>query len=261
MVPAVGLSRVVRVALVVLVLAVLQLPQSEARTKDIGEHGKRDSKYYKWQRDKEEVAAKAAQAKERQLAREAEGERGPKVDLSAEEKELQQLRRAITRKEQYKREAIEAENFEEAARLRDEISDAKREVEQLQAAVKASSEQCKEDVDEGDDEGEVEEDEELVVGTDGIEIAAASEGEEEDYTSRCPDGYYDHDKNHVTREWRLALTRLVYSDALALTLLPQPVSRSTTRISPSWRRWWCTWKILPTSSSILSRPSLPSYRA
>ena len=44
---------------------------ADGNTKDIGEHGKRDSQYYKWQRDKEDVKTKAAEAKERQLAREA----------------------------------------------------------------------------------------------------------------------------------------------------------------------------------------------
>ena len=168
------------------------------------------------------VAAKAAQAKAAQLAREAEaGEKRPKAELSPEEKKLQTLRRTITRKEQYKREAIEAENFEEAARLRDEISAAKEELEQLQAAAKSSYEQCEnageengenaeakeeeeaeeEAAEEEEEENEEEEGQLTVVGADGIPITAASEDDgEKDYTSLCPDGYYDHDKDHRSRE-------------------------------------------------------------
>jgi hypothetical protein len=222
--------------------------------KDIGEEGKRGSQYYKWQRDKQDVAAKAAQAKERQLAREAEAGGGRrKVELSAEEKQLQGLRRAITRKEQYKREAIEAENFEEAARLRDEISAATEELEQLQAEAKASAEQCEEEqeaagetgeeeamardeaAEEAEQEAEEEEEEEedlVVVGADGIEITAASEeedDEDEDYTSRCPEGYFDHDKDHRSR----AYCTVLYCTAPAPALLYPTPTLDTARAASS----------------------------
>ncbi len=276
--------------LLLLGLALQGTPSAIApAARDIGEEGKRDSQYYKWQRDKGDVAKRAAQAKERQLAREAEaGEGRPKSELSAEQKKLQGLRRAITRKEQYKREAIEAENFEEAARLRDEISTAKEELAQLQAAAKAgTAEQCEDsgkgeagqdrDGNEGEDteaesegegegegDGADEEEEEqedlTVVGADGIEITSASEEEaDEDYTSRCPDGYYDHDKDHRSREWHpppRSVCCYAHTEAV-----PQHASRSMTLTLPSSRRWWCTWTISHTSSSTSSQLSPRLSRA
>lgn len=169
--------------------------------KDIGEHGKRDSQYYKWQRDKETVADKAAEAKERQLAREAQAGGRRQAELTAEEKELQGLRRAITRREQYKREAIEAENFEEAARLRDEIAASTEELRLLEAEAKAGGSAPSAECEETEHDDEEDDEEELVVGADGVPIVSASEEPDagEDYTARCPDGYYDHDKDHRTR--------------------------------------------------------------
>lgn len=64
---------------------------------------------------------------------------------------------------------------------------------------------------EAEQEAEEEEEEEedlVVVGADGIEITAASEeedDEDEDYTSRCPEGYFDHDKDHRSRAYRTVL--------------------------------------------------------
>ena len=159
---------------------------AEGNTKDIGEHGKRDSQYYKWQRDKEDVKTKAAEAKERQLAREAAQSSGkPAAELTAEEKELRDLRRLITRKEQYKREAIQSENFEEAARLRDEIDEASGELEALSAAAKASREQCEDDgsaddemtVGEEDEEEEDDEDEDEDEDEDGGRAPSSSGSE------------------------------------------------------------------------------------
>ncbi len=262
------------VALLLLGVVLQSMPTAAPAARDIGEEGKRDSQYYKWQRDKEDVAKKAAQAKERQLAREAEaGEGRPKAELSVEEKELQGLRRAITRKEQYKREAIEAENFEEAARLRDEISAAQEELAQRQAAAKAGTdEQCEETTEgqageEQDDaeaegmEDEGDEEELSVVGADGIEITAAGEeAEDEDYTSRCPDGYYDHDKDHRSREYHPDAAAFWFT-VLTLPLVPQRASRSTTLTLPSSRRWWCTWTISHTSLSTSSQRLPRSFRA
>ena len=41
---------------------------ADGNTKDIGEHGKRDSQYYKWQRDKEDVKTKAAELAKESLS-------------------------------------------------------------------------------------------------------------------------------------------------------------------------------------------------
>ena len=175
---------------------------AEGNTKDIGEHGKRDSQYYKWQRDKEDVKTKAAEAKERQLAREAAQSSGkPAVELTAEEKELRDLRRLITRKEQYKREAIQSENFEEAARLRDEIDEASGELEALSVAAKASREQCEDDGS-ADDEMTVGEEDEEDEEDEGDEDADEDDEDEDVYVDTCPENYFDHDKDHRTRTSR-----------------------------------------------------------
>ena len=175
---------------------------AEGNTKDIGEHGKRDSQYYKWQRDKEDVKTKAAEAKERQLAREAAQSSGkPAVELTAEEKELRDLRRLITRKEQYKREAIQSENFEEAARLRDEIDEASGELEALSAAAKASREQCEDDGS-ADDEMTVGEEDEEDEEDEGDEDEDEDDEDEDVYVDTCPENYFDHDKDHRTRTSR-----------------------------------------------------------
>ena len=174
---------------------------ADGNTKDIGEHGKRDSQYYKWQRDKEDVKTKAAEAKERQLAREAAQSSGkPAAELTAEEKELRDLRRLITRKEQYKREAIQSENFEEAARLRDEIDEASGELEALSAAAKASREQCEDDGSADDEMTVGEEDEEEE--DDDEEDEDEDEEDEDVYVDTCPENYFDHDKDHRTRTSR-----------------------------------------------------------
>jgi hypothetical protein len=82
--------------LLLLALASVSLHTIEAKKKDVGEHGKRDSNYYKWQRDKDGVQEKAADAKEKQAAaREATSE--ARTD---EEKQILKLVKIMERKSQ-----------------------------------------------------------------------------------------------------------------------------------------------------------------
>ena len=65
-------------------------------SKDIGEHGERDSAYYKWQRSKDGVQRKARAAKEKQAA----AHEAQVQARSDSEKELIRLQKAMERKEQ-----------------------------------------------------------------------------------------------------------------------------------------------------------------
>lgn len=169
--------------LLLLALASVSLHTIEAKKKDVGEHGKRDSNYYKWQRDKDGVQEKAADAKEKQAAaREATSE--ARTD---EEKQILKLVKIMERKSQYKSEAVAVEKFEEAARLHSEIEELKIELEELETASKCTSgdEQCTAKHKEDEEYEEDAEDE----NEDEAEIEVRSP------LPQCPDGYWDHDKD------------------------------------------------------------------